>query len=152
DARQEARLENEHLTIFARPATGGHLYELDVKHALTNVLATLDRRPEPYHDAVRAAAMGVADAASLGPAPSAKRVLKSSGLDRLLVYDGPPRKALVDHVYPLGARLEDLTAGAALERGDFVTGAYLSRVVRAADHVTLIMERPGRADGHTIHV
>ncbi len=152
DARQEVRLDNERMTVFARPATGGHIYELDIKHALTNVLATLDRRPEPYHQAVKAAAAGDANAASLGPAIAEQVILKSSGLDRLLVYDGHPRKALVDHVYPLDACLDDLIAGDAIERGDFVMGAYLSKVVRETDRVTLIMERPGRADGHTIHV
>ncbi len=49
DARQEVRLENDRLIALVRPATGGHVYELDVRHALTNVLATLDRRPEAYH-------------------------------------------------------------------------------------------------------
>ena len=49
DARQEVRLENDRLIAFVRPATGGHVYELDVRDALTNVLATLDRRPEAYH-------------------------------------------------------------------------------------------------------
>src|SRR5262249_42275293 len=36
DARQEVRLENDHLVALVRPATGGHVYELDVRHALTN--------------------------------------------------------------------------------------------------------------------
>ena len=30
DARQEVRLENDRLIAFVRPATGGHVYELDV--------------------------------------------------------------------------------------------------------------------------
>ncbi len=49
DARQEVRLENDHLIAMVRPAPGGHLYELDVRRSATNVLATLDRRPEAYH-------------------------------------------------------------------------------------------------------
>jgi 4-alpha-glucanotransferase len=36
--------------------------------------------------------------------------------------------------------------------GDFATGTYLSRVQRGPDGVTLIMERPGLADGHPIKV
>ena len=55
DARQEVRLENDHLIAMVRPAQGGHLYELDVRGSATNVLATLDRRPEPYHEAIREA-------------------------------------------------------------------------------------------------
>ena len=60
DARQEVRLENDHLIALVRPAQGGHVYELDVRRAATNLLATLDRRPEPYHEAIREAAAGSA--------------------------------------------------------------------------------------------
>ncbi len=55
DARQEVRLENEAMIALVRPACGGHLYELDVRRVATNLLATLDRRPEPYHEAIREA-------------------------------------------------------------------------------------------------
>lgn len=149
DARQEVRLENDHLIAFVRPATGGHVYELDLKQALTNVLATLDRRPEPYHQMVAAAASGDPHATDLGPAASDRVVLKSAGLDRLLTYDRHPRKALVDHFLAADARPEDLDSA---ERGDFVTGAYLSRAIHEPGRVTLMMERSGRVDGHAIHV
>ena len=69
DARQEVRLHNDRLVAFVRPAEGGHVYELDVRHALTNVLATLDRRPEAYHGIVAAAATG----ATLPATTSARR-------------------------------------------------------------------------------
>ena len=49
DARQEVRLENDRLIAWVRPARGGHIYELDVRENATNLLATLDRRPEVYH-------------------------------------------------------------------------------------------------------
>src|SRR6202453_859055 len=49
DARQEVRLENDRLIAWVRPARGGHIYELDVRENATNLLATLDRRPEAYH-------------------------------------------------------------------------------------------------------
>ena len=111
DARQEVRLHNDRLVAFVRPADGGHLYELDVRHALTNVLATLDRRPESYHGAVALAASGrsAPEGHLEGPSNLHDRViLKQEGLDRLLVYDRHPRKALVDHFYPLDVTLHDL--------------------------------------------
>jgi alpha-amylase len=148
DARQEVRLENDRLVALVRPAGGGHLYELDVRHAGVNVLATLDRRPEAYHGTIAAHAGGTA-----APDPAAGRIVfKQEGLDRLLVYDRHPRKALVDHVLPPGATLDEFAAGREVERGDFVAGAYLAKVQRGADEVRLILERPGRADGHLIHV
>ena len=68
DARQEVRIENDRLIAFIRPALGGHIYELDVRHAATNVLATLDRRPEAYHG-----------------------IIARLGRDRVRTdYDGPP--------------------------------------------------------------
>ncbi len=152
DARQEVRLENDRLIAFVRPAQGGHVYELDVRHATTNLLATLDRRPEAYHGAI-AAASGSGGGRYDGP-PSVldKVVLKQDGLEDLLVYDRQPRKALVDHFLPIDATLDDLKTNRHAELGDFATGTYLSRVQRGADGVTLIMERPGVADGHPIHV
>jgi len=155
DARQEVRMENDLLVAFVRPATGGHVYELDVRHALTNVLATLERRPEAYHGAVAQAASGAHTAPGHhdGPASIHERVvLKQEGLDRLLVYDRHPRKALVDHVYPLDVTLHDLISCADAERGDFARGTYLAKVRREADRVALVMDRPGLADGHAIHV
>ncbi len=151
DARQEARLENDHLVAFVRPALGGHVYELDVRRARTNLLATLDRRPEPYHGTIAAAARGEASD-DHRPAVTEEVVFKQEGLDRLLVYDRQPRKALVDHFYPLDASPDDLACCRDLERGDFATGTYLSKVQRESGRVVLKMERAGRADGHAIRI
>jgi alpha-amylase len=152
DARQEVRLENDHLVVLVRPTGGGQVYELDVRHALTNLLATLERRPEAYHRAIAAAAHGP-NGDYHGPASVTNRViLKQEGLDRLLVYDRSPRKALVDHFYTGDVTLDDLRACRDVERGDFVAGAYLSKLSRSPGRVALTMERPGWADGHALHV
>src|SRR5262249_14102248 len=79
-------------------------------------------------------------------------ILKQEGLDRLLVYDRTPRKALVDHFLPADVSVADLRACRDVERGDFVTGTYLSKLHRNPGRVTLTMERPGWADGHAVHV
>lgn len=151
DARQEVCLENDQLIAFLRPAKGGHIYELDDRRSLTNVLATLERRPEAYHSTVADAARARTPESN-PPAHSERVVLKQEGLDRLLVYDRHARKALVDHFYAPDVSLDDLVACRDIERGDFVGGAYVSRVNRCGEHVSLSMERSGWADGHTIHV
>jgi len=152
DARQEVRLENESLIAYARPASGGHLYELDERRSLVNLLSTLDRRPEAYHAAVASAAQtgsGHYD----GPAIINDRiVMKQEGLDRLLVYDRFPRKSLVDHFYPVDATLDALAAAHDLEQGDFHLGAYHAQLKRGPERVALIMNRPGWASGHRIQV
>jgi alpha-amylase len=155
DARQEVKLENDALIALVRPALGGHLYELDVRQHAINILATLERRPEAYHQAIIESIhrAGSADGERDPPASIHDRVvLKQQGLDRLLVYDTHPRKALVDHFYPIDVTLEDLSACRDVERGDFVTGTYLARIQRDAKRVALVMERPGIANGHALRI
>lgn len=153
DARQEVMLENDRLVAMVRPASGGHIYELDVRHAGTNLLATLDRRPEPYHGTIAAASHATPQYQPEGPSNLHDRViLKQEGLDRLLVYDRTPRKALVDHFFPANVQVDDLTACRDVERGDFALGTYLSEVVREPERVRLVMRRKGGAEGHVIQL
>ncbi len=151
DARQEVCLENDHLIAYLRPALGGHLYELDLRSPRINVLATLDRRPEPYHGSITARALGLSG--NSGPAFDADRVvLKQENLDRLIVYDRHPRKSLVDHFYDPGVSLDELIACRDVEKGDFVSGTYLARVTRQNDLVTLVMERSGSVYDQVIRI
>lgn len=147
DGLKETMLANDRLIAFVRPARGGHVYELDARQAQTNLLATLERRPEGYHEKIAAAAAGILQA----DGSDAVR-LKQEGLDRLLVYDRLPRKALVDHFYPADMSLDDLVACRDLERGDFALGTYFAKVHRGPDRIALVMDRPGWADGHLIQV
>ena len=140
DARQEVKLENDSLIVMVRPALGGHIYELDVRQSAINLLATLERRPEAYHQLIAnfVHSENHDRAQADGPASIHDRViLKQEGLDRLLVYDRHPRKALVDHFYPIDVSLGDLAACRDVERGDFVTGAYLARAQRDSQRVAL---------------
>lgn len=153
DGRQEVMLENDRMVALVRPTTGGHLYELDIRHAGTNLLATLDRRPESYHGTIAAAAGAPQSEEPEGPSNLHDRViLKQEGLDQLLVYDRAPRKALVDHFFPLGVSLDDLAGCRDVEQGDFATGTYLSQVVRSPGRVELIMRRTGYASGHAVSI
>jgi alpha-amylase len=155
DARQEVKLENDALIALFRPALGGHLYELDVRQNAVNVLATLQRRPEAYHQAILDAIRRAGPDHTQGDAPASihdRVIVKQKGLDRLLVYDGHPRTALVDHFYPIDVTLDDLVACRDVEHGDFVTGTYLAKVQREAKRVALVMERPGYAAGHAVRI
>jgi alpha-amylase len=155
DGRQEVRLENEHVIVWVAPARGGHIYELDVRGSGTNVLATLDRRPEAYHAALIDSAARTfrgANPAQTEAAESDQSSRTSRGTDCRLVYDRAPRKALVDHFYPIDVTLDDLLRCRDIERGDFALGTFLARVHREQDRVTLIMERPGLAHGYSVRL
>jgi hypothetical protein len=143
DGRSEVRLANETLDCWLAPDAGGMLYELDVKPARHNLLATLDRRREAYHTQVLAgpgAARSVVDA-------SQQATFKQEGLDRLVQYDRFRRKSLIDHFYDLDVSLEALVAGEAMERGDFAEGHYTSQIRRDPDRVELTLTKKGNAWG-----
>ena len=75
DARQEVWLSNDKLAMLFAPVHGGQMYELDVRSICLNLLATLSRRPEAYHEKVR----GGAKAASGRLVPTAcSRTSRSS--------------------------------------------------------------------------
>jgi alpha-amylase len=155
DARQEVRLENDRLIAWVRPARGGHIYELDVREHAINVLATLDRRPEAYHAAGVGATTRGPDGSPLDAGAggsSARGTVTQPGRDHHWVYDAFPRKALVDHFFPVDVTLGDLLAGCERELGDFALGTYLAKVQREPQRVSLVMERQGRAVEQSIRL
>ncbi|MBT6154158.1 MAG: DUF1926 domain-containing protein [Planctomycetaceae bacterium] len=147
DARKEIRIAGERLVAYLAPSRGGHLYELDIRSTKHNLLATLNRRPEPYHQKVLEAGQRQRDGEgddenSVASIHDMVR-FKQPDLDKKLTYDNWPRKALVDHFLQPGLSLEAFQAGGG-EVGDFVTGVYESRLRRSDEWVEASMTREGR--------
>jgi len=140
DARQEIRLTSNKLAAFLAPAQGGQLYELDVRSICHNLLATLSRRSEAYHQKVLAGAHhGSGDVASIHD----RVVFKQDGLDQKVRYDEYQRKSLVDRFLDPNAALDSIRDGKAAERGDFFNGIYEAKLRRSSDRVQLMMARDG---------
>jgi alpha-amylase len=149
DARQEVQLANDRLIALLAPAVGGQMYELDVRSICHNLLATLTRRPEAYHRKVLAgASQSSGEAASIHD----RVVFKQEGLDEKLQYDAYARKSLVDHFYSAEVTPEAIERGQANELGDFVSGAYETRLRRNPDRIQVQMSRSGRAGGAAIRI
>ena len=150
DGRDEIQLSNDQLSLFLEPASGGRLYELDVRSIAHNLLATLARRPEAYHKKVLSGPSSDDDnVASIHD----RVVFKQEGLDRLLQYDDYGRKSLIDHFYPVEAGVEDVRAGTTEELGDFVLGAYVSQVHNSdSGHVQANLEREGTVEDIPIRI
>jgi alpha-amylase len=151
DARQEVRLVNDKLVSLIAPATGGHLYELDVRSICLNLLATLARRPEAYHRKVRRGAGG-GDGDGQCASIHERVVFKQEGLDQRLQYDDYLRKSLVDHFYSEDATLQAVMRGDAEEQGDFVQGTFDTRLRRNPDQIQVMMSRDGMASGVPVKI
>ncbi|HID20939.1 MAG TPA: DUF1926 domain-containing protein, partial [Planctomycetaceae bacterium] len=149
DARKEIRLAGDRLIAYLAPARGGHLYELDVRGVSHNLLATLNRRPEPYHEKVKQGGT-VGDEGQVASIHDLVR-FKQPDLDKKLGYDPWPRKALVDHFLEPGLRLDEFQAGRG-ELGDFVTGVYEAVQRRSRARVEARLSRAGFVAGHRVRV
>ena len=145
DARQEVKLDNDKLLVLIAPAIGGRLYELDVRSIAHNLLATLTRRPEAYHQKVLAGAdQSQEDVAS---SIHDRVVFKQEGLDRRLQYDRHEPKSLLDHFYDDDVTLDAVAGGQAVERGDFLNGSYETTLRRKPDRIQVQLVRQGTVCG-----
>jgi alpha-amylase len=150
DARKEIRIAGDRLVAFLAPSRGGHLYELDVRGVRLNLLGTLNRRPEAYHDVVRHAAHSQHDPNAVASIHDAVR-FKQPDLDRMLIYDNWPRKSLVDHFLPANIDPAALRHGAG-EIGDFVLGVYETKLRRSPGRVEAVLSRDGVVGSHRIRL
>jgi alpha-amylase len=149
DGRPEVRLASNRLMALVSPSHGGHLYELDVRAICHNLLATLTRREEAYHESVRG---GERDADTEVASIHERVIFKQAGLDQRLQYDPYRRKSLIDHFYWNDASLDSIVAGNYQELGDFVTGAYEAKLRRNPDRMQLQLTRDGRVNDRPVKI
>ncbi len=151
DARKELRLASDRLVAFLSPGRGGHLYELDLRPIATNLLATLNRRYEPYHDKVRAHAGHATVGTGGGVDPNGAVAFKQADLDQKLQYDRWPRKSLVDHFLQPALSYEAFANGHG-HVGDFVEAVYQSLLRRGPERVEARQWRDGHVGPYQVQV
>ncbi len=147
DGRKEIRLAGDRFIAYFAPARGGHLYEFDIRETKTNLLSTLNRRPEPYHQTIIDSA-GIHDEVDdIEFNTHDGHRFKQADLDKQIAYDRWPRKSLVDHFLRPGTTFEEFQHGNG-EIGDFLLGVYETRTRKSAKRVEVIMSRKGRIGEH----
>ncbi|MCH2204000.1 MAG: DUF1926 domain-containing protein [Fuerstiella sp.] len=155
DAHEEVRLSNHKMAAYFSPSIGGHLYEWDIRSCRVNLLATLNRRMEPYHQKVidHAEQLRRSNGSEESDVSSIHDIVrfKQPGLDRKLGYDKWPRKSLVDHFLQ-----PDLTGQTFREsRGvlsAFATASYDAAVQYGNDEIDLEMSCRGNVSVHEVRI
>ncbi len=140
DGQVEVLIEGAHQNLYFDPQEGGGMFELDYRPKAFNLLDTLSRRYEAYHEKLSIAVLEGEDdgaAASIHD----RVVAKEKDLDKLLHYDWYRRMSLLDHFLAPDTTLENLYQQKYGEQGDFVNQPYT--VKKAADN-EVSMERLGR--------
>jgi len=152
DARPEVRVAGDRLAAYFTPAMGGHLYELDIRAIRHNLLATLNRRPEIYHEAIRQAANPDGNGDDLNAASIQGEIkCKQENLHQKIVYDEWPRKALVDHFLQPALTLDEFRTGHG-HVSDFHTGVYQSLLKRSRERVEACFARRGQLGSYSVQI
>ena len=145
DGNNEVRLANNCLNVFILPHRGGTLYELDIKSIAHNLLATLTRRPEAYHQKIFRRNEPNFD-------PQGRIICKQEGLEKRVQYDWYPRKSLVDLFYDYEADFESVRLGRVGQHGNFVQTEYDAVVRSKPGRIQVLLSRESTAYGAPIRV
>ena len=144
DGRPEIRLANEKIVAWVSAHKGGHIYELDLSSIGHNLGATMQRRPEVYHNKVRE---GQTEDNEETSSIHDRVVFKQEGLEDRLQYDHRLRTCLIDHFWDETVDVQAIADNTAMERGDFADGPYQAKIRRNPGRVQILMTRQGNAWG-----
>jgi alpha-amylase len=128
DGREDLRLYNPAINLFLRPSGGGQIFELDVRSRDLNLLATLARHREGYHEDWRSG-------------PALDPALREE-IGRHARPDATPRGSLIDHCYSPDASAAGIESGEA-ERGDFAERSYELKLSRGGGRLEALLSAVG---------
>lgn len=107
EGRETITLRTDRLVLLLAPHLGGSMWELSWRPAAINLLDTLTRRPEDYHQEL----LEQGDVPSPPEAGAVsihhRKKVKEEGLHDYLIYDSYPRVGLVEHFLDPGTTLEE---------------------------------------------
>jgi hypothetical protein len=124
DGHMDLLIETSAQNLYLDPHEGGCLFELDYRAKNFNLLDTLARRYEPYHDKmtpVQITAPPEANAPDLLARPRHR-------LEQHLHYDWHRRVSLLDHFFGEETDLESLAQSRYPEQGDFINQPYQATI------------------------
>lgn len=148
DGRDEAVVSSDTQWLMFSPGVGGALIEWDWRKRGVNVLNTLTRWREGYHqDLIDAAAKNAVviagQSSKLESIHTSVVKAKEPGLDKKLIVDWYRRSSLIDHVFAPDASSDTFYRASYAEWGDFVNQPYELKINRSAKKITLTLAREG---------
>ncbi len=147
DGHDEILVETKIHDAYFKPDSGAILFEYDFKPAAKNLLDTMTRREEAYHEKLKDAVY-IEDYEKMKGDQTASIhdlvLTKERNLMQYLHYDYYERRSLVDHFWPLNTNLQSFADGQVQELADFYNGIYeLKNAIRQKNKTILYFTRQG---------
>ncbi len=162
DGINEMVVNTKELGIYISPAKGGGMYGLDYKPSAFNLMDTLSRQRESYHDRIfdlignTNECMAAGEAVDIentgdGGGGGTKTIheivkVKEEGLDKYLIYDEYQRISLQDHFFYPGETLENFKELKHVEIGDFIMSPYKAEVSKDNKIINITLSREGSVE------
>jgi alpha-amylase len=133
-------------TVLLLSSRGGSLLEMDDRSRAFNILGTLTRRKEGYHEKL----LELRGLDLKGEAPTAKMKTiheifdsKEEGLDRYLQFDGYRRASFLDHFIAEPMDFESLRRSQYQEEGNFIGEPYGIEIRKKGKDQEVVFSRSG---------
>ncbi|BBJ27964.1 alpha-amylase/4-alpha-glucanotransferase domain-containing protein [Athalassotoga saccharophila] len=125
DGLDEIVLKNDKIEVIVDPDYGGRVLEIDLRDKGYNLINSLTRRYEVYHELMPKAITNE-QLEKLGKAKTIHDVIltKEEGLQRYLHTDWYERFSFMDHFFGDNATLDGYASSVYPEQGDFVNQPY----------------------------
>ena len=138
----ETKIYNAYLSL----KRGGMMYELDYKPVAKNLLDTMTRRKEGYHEKLKeAVVVGTEEGSEQTASIHDLVIAKEPDLLSHLHYDFYERKSYLDHFLGEGTTLESFASSQYGEDGDFIDKPYeLLKKKSTMDTMVIHLKRSGK--------
>jgi len=142
DGHDELIAESTDINYLFKPNFGAQIFELDFKPANLNLIDTITRQKEGYHNKIKTA---IIDDGNQDKTVSIHDIFRSKekGLENLLNYDWYRRGMFIDHFLGEDVDPEAFSRAAYHEDGDFVNQPYDYKVEQIAGDLVIKFEREG---------
>jgi alpha-amylase len=149
DGYDEILVETKYYNAYINKGNGGYIYELDHKPTLKNVLDTMTRRREGYHNKLDQAVVPGSKKTEDKTASIHDLVLaKEPDLVSKLHYDFYERKTFIEHFLAKDTTLESFAAAKFKELGSFYNASYdIMNAKKSAGAVDISL----KSNGELIH-
>ncbi len=145
DGDEEVILKNPGMVLLFS-SRGGSLLEMDDRSKAFNVLGTLTRRKEGYHQKLPEVREQVLrDEASTAKTKTIHGIFdsKEEGLDQYLQFDGYRRASFLDHFMAEPMDFESFRRSQYQEEGNFIKEPYGIKARRKGEHQEVLFSRAG---------
>lgn len=144
DDSDEIILDNNTYTLGLSPHYGGSIFELSYKPASFNIINTITRKEESYHEQVLYIAQIEDQLENLTEGEREKfPKFKEKGLEKYLNYDWYQKISLIDHILHPVTALPDFLNCAYGEQGSFVDQDWQFKEEIGEEKITIKLKRQG---------